>query len=370
MSEDPSHRARGRGTTANPSGRFERIVMEPDPEAPAGEAAARTECYADRTRSLITRNDSPDIPYTFSINPYRGCEHGCIYCYARPYHEYLGFSAGLDFETKILVKEDAPAILREELGRRSWKGDVLAMSGVTDPYQPVERRLRLTRQCLEVCAGHGQPVSVITKSGLVERDADVLAALARRNASEVALTITTLDEDLRRRLEPRAAAADVRFGAVAHLASHGIPVGVMVAPVIPGLTDHEIPRILSRAASAGAVYAGYQMLRLPHGVARLFEEWLAEHRPAAREKVLGRIRQVRGGCLTDGSFERRMRGNGALADLAERLFESARARAGLAAGPPPLSSESFRAPVARSRFSQPTLFDRKHHRAAGSQDPD
>lgn len=207
-----------------------------------------------------------------------------------------------------------------------------------------------------MCAEHGQPVSVITKSGLVERDADLLGALARRNASEVTLTITTLDEDLRRRLEPRAASADVRLKALEQLASRGIPVGVMIAPVFPGLTEHEIPRILSRAASAGAAWAGYQMLRLPHGVARLFEDWLAENRPAAREKVLGRIRQVRSGCLNDSSFGSRMRGDGALADLTERLFASARDRAGLAAGPPPLSSESFRAPTS-SDLSQPTLFD-------------
>ena len=347
---------RGRGTLLNPAGRFEPLAMEPDPEAGPGPFSANgdeksgpppvpTRYFRDSSRSLITRNDSPDIPFTHSINVYRGCEHGCIYCYARPYHEYLGLSAGLDFETKILVKERAPEILRAELGRRTWDGEPLAMSGVTDAYQPVERRLQLTRRCLEVMAECRQPVGVITKSALVERDADLLGDLARHGAAHAWLTLTTLDEDLRRISEPRAPTAHARLGAVARLAEAGVPAGVIISPVIPGLTDHEIPAILDRARQAGASYAAFTMLRLPHGVAALFEAWLEEHFPARKEKVLGRLRQLRGGCLTDARFGHRMSGEGAFADLTAQLFHKARERAGLAEGPPPLSNLAFRRPA-------------------------
>ena len=354
MPSVPPRHPRGRGTSLNPSGRFERLAVDPDPEAAADEGArpVATEFFRDTSRTVITRNDSPDIPYTFSLNPYRGCEHGCIYCYARPYHEYLGFSAGLDFETKILVKEDAPDLLRRTLGAPGWNADFIAFSGVTDPYQPVERRLRITRQCLEVLAECRQPVSVITKSGLVARDADLLAELARVSAAHVTLTITTLDESLRRSLEPRAASADVRLAAIAALARAGVPVGVMVSPVIPGLTDHEIPRILERAAGAGASYAAFTMVRFPHGVGSLFEAWLEAYAPDRRAKVLSRVRDVRGGRLDDSRFGTRMRGRGPLARLAASLFHVSRERAGLADCAPPLSNASFRRP---SR--QATLFD-------------
>jgi DNA repair photolyase len=353
MTTLPPH-PRGRGTGLNPSGRFERLAVEPDQEA-AGDDGPRTvatEFFRDASRTVITRNDSPDIPYTFSLNPYRGCEHGCIYCYARPYHEYLGFSAGLDFETKILVKEDAPELLRRALGARTWRADPIAFGGVTDPYQPVERTLRVTRRCLEVLADCRQPVSLITKSGLVSRDGDLLAELARESAAHVTITITTLDEALRRSLEPRAASAAVRLAAIAALARHGVPVGVMVSPVIPGLTDHEIPRILELAAASGATFAGFTMIRFPHGVGALFEAWLDAHAPGSREKVLGRVRDVRGGRLDDARFGARMRGHGPLARLAASLFHVSRERAGLADGAPPLSGASFRRPVRPG-----TLFD-------------
>jgi len=339
---------KGRGTGLNPAGRFERIAFEPEPAVDAAsEDDARpvpTEFFRDTTRTVLSRNDSDDIPFTYSLNPYRGCEHGCIYCYARPYHEYLGFSAGLDFETKILVKEDAPDRLREALRARTWSGEPIALSGVTDPYQPAERRLQLTRRCLEVMTDCRQPVSVITKSDLVTRDTDLLAELARVSAASVALTITSLDERLRRSLEPRASSADVRLAAVATLARMGIPVGVMVAPVIPGLTDHEIPAILARAADAGASWAGYTMLRLPHGVGPLIEAWLVEHVPGQRARVLGRVRATRGGHLNDSRFGSRMRGEGTMAALTARIFSRARDRAGLAASGPPLSSAAFRRP--------------------------
>ncbi len=342
MALESAVHVRARGTTAQPPNRFDRLDVEPRPEGV--DADVPTEYFRDTSRSFITRNDSPDVPFTYSINPYRGCEHGCIYCYARPSHEYLGLSAGLDFETRIFVKEQAPGLLRTELGRHSWRGEHLAMCGVTDPYQPVERRLELTRRCLEVLADCRQPVGLITKSALISRDVDLLADLARYQAVNVSVTITTLDETLRRALEPRTATADARLDAASRLAERGIPVGVMVSPVIPGLTDHEIPRILQRAARAGARFAGFIMLRLPHGVAALFETWLAEHAPAQRAKVLGRIREVRGGRSSDGRFGTRMRGEGELAAVDLQMFHAARERAGLAGDPPPLSSAAFRRP--------------------------
>ena len=334
---------KGRGTWQNPAGRFERLSLDPEP-GDEDEAAVPTRFYRDASRSLIVSNDSPDVSFDFSINPYRGCEHGCIYCYARPYHEYLGLSAGLDFETTIFVKDRAPEILRAELGRPSWRGDPIGLSGVTDAYQPVERRLGLTRRCLEVLVDCRQPVGIITKGALVTRDADLLADLARHDAAHVWLTITTLDETLRRVSEPRAATADARFDAVARLAERGIPAGVMVSPVIPGLTDHEIPALIDRAREAGASFASFSMLRLPRGVRALFEQWMADHRPGEAAKVFGRLGQVRGGCGGEGGFDTRMSGEGPLAAVVDRLFEAARRRAGLAPGPPPLSGSSFRRP--------------------------
>jgi DNA repair photolyase len=348
MSCLPGSARHGRGTLLNPASRFDRLSIEPDPEAGAAgedDRPLHTEFLRDDSRSCITRNDSPDLPFEYTLNPYRGCEHGCIYCFARPYHEYLGLSAGLDFETRIIVKPDAADLLRQELGRRAWHGAPLGLSGVTDCYQPVERRLQLTRKCLEVMVECRQPVGVVTKSALVARDADLLADLARDHAAEVCLTVTTLDEPLRRALEPRAATSDARLDAVARIAARGVPVGVLVSPVIPGLTDHEIPRILRRAREAGATYSHFQMLRLPHGVGALFDEWLTRHVPDRKEKILGRLRQVRLGCLPDARFGHRMRGDGPMADLAVQLFDRARTRFGLADAPRPLSSAAFRHPT-------------------------
>src|SRR5262249_29963864 len=244
--------------------------QEADPEGPA----PATQFFRDSSRTIIARNDSPDVGFDASINPYRGCEHGCTYCYARPTHEYLGFSAGLDFETKIMVKEDAPELLRRELAAPRYQPKPLALSGVTDPYQPIERRLQLTRRCLEVLVEFRNPVVIVTKNHLVTRDADLLGELATRRAVAVFVSVTTLDADLARILEPRASSPPGRLDAVKELAELGIPVGVLVAPVIPGLTDHELPSILKAVASAGAISAGYVMLRLPHAVAVLFEQWL------------------------------------------------------------------------------------------------
>jgi DNA repair photolyase len=337
----------GRGTGEQPPNRFERLhVDERALEVDADEEprAVRTEYFVDASRSIVATNDSPDVGFSASVNPYRGCEHGCIYCYARPSHEYLGLSSGLDFESKIFVKTDAPALLRAELGKRTWTSQAIAMSGVTDCYQPIERSLALTRGCLEVLAEYRNPVGIVTKNALVSRDADVLADLASDSCANVALSVTTLDEELRRAMEPRASRADLRLEAMARLNDRGIPAGVMVAPVIPGLNDHEIPAILARAREAGARFAGYVMLRLPYAVKGLFEAWLDQHFPDRKVRVLGRIEQMRGGKLNDPRFGSRMRGEGPLADLVEELFTVARDRAGIPPRGPRLRTDLFRRP--------------------------
>jgi DNA repair photolyase len=332
----PLHPIRGRGTRSDPPNRFEQITLEPDLDQLDAEQAAgeerpdpRTRYYRDETRSVLTFNRSPDIPFAASLNPYRGCEHGCVYCYARPGHEYLGLSAGLDFETKIFVKQAAPELLRESLASPRWQPQVIAISGVTDPYQPIERRLRITRRCLEVLAEFRNPVGLITKSRLVARDCDVLGELARHDCAAVTVSITTLDPDLARALEPRAAQPRSRLAAIEALAAAGVPVGVNAAPIIPGLNDHEIPAILRAAADAGARRANYTLVRLPYAVKDLFTTWLGDHAPERRDKVLNRIREMRGGRLNDPRFGSRMRGEGVFADQIDALFTRSRARAGL-----------------------------------------
>ncbi len=354
MDPEKSPAVRGRGVASNPANRFERLRMV-DPDDPELERIAPgTRFYRDTSRSIIATNDSPDIGFDASINPYRGCEHGCAYCYARPTHEYLGLSAGLDFETKIFVKEEAAALLRAELSSPRWVPKTLMMSGVTDCYQPAERRLGITRACLEVLAEFRNPVGIVTKSNLVGRDVDVLAELAAMGAATVCLSITTLDADLARKLEPRAARPDLRLSAIEALAKGGVPVGVLVAPIIPGLTDHEIPSILEAAGRAGATYAGYTIVRLPLDVAPLFSEWLDNHAPARKEKVLNRLRSMRGGRLNDPRFGSRMHGAGPYADQIRALFKSGKKRAGIADDKPPLTAEHFRRP---NRDGQLGLFE-------------
>lgn len=344
----------GRGAAGNPKNRFERIEVEPelgtlDPEKPGSE----TVYLRDVSRSIIARNDSPDIGFDASINPYRGCSHGCIYCFARPMHEYLGFSAGLDFESKILVKQNAPELLRRELSSPRWKPQVLAMSVATDCYQPVERKLRITRRCLEVLTKFRNPVAVVTKNHLVTRDIDLLSELARYRAAKVAVSLTTLNDDLRRAMEPRTSRPARRLAAIEALAQAGIPVGVMIAPVIPGLTDHEIPALISAAAEAGASFAAYTPVRLPYAVRPLFEDWLERHFPERKEKVLNRIRSVRGGKLNDPRFGTRMRGEGIFAEHIAQLFSISCRRAGIGEKKfPSLSTAAF-----RRAGPQPTLFD-------------
>jgi DNA repair photolyase len=352
INHNPIH---GRGASQNPPNRFDKLVYIPDADSPdADSPSPRTQFLRDASRSIIAHNDSPDVGFDSSINPYRGCEHGCIYCYARPTHEFLGLSAGLDFETKILVKEDAPELLRKELSSPGWKPQVLAISGVTDPYQPVESRLQITRKCLKVLAEFRNPVAIITKNQLVTRDIDLLQELARHNAACVSVSVTTLDADLARIMEPRTSSPALRLAAIEALARADVPVGVMVAPVIPGLTDHEIPSIVSAAAAAGARQAGYTVVRLPYAVAELFEQWLTEHMPDRKKKILSHIRDIRGGKLNDPEFKSRMRGEGIYAEQIKSLFRLACRRAGLNSEKSALSTASFRRPGS----TQLSLFER------------
>src|SRR5262249_29347969 len=344
----------GRGASINPPNRFETLSYDPDPEEIDGFGPApKTQYLRETSKSIIAYNDSPDIPFDASVNPYRGCEHGCIYCYARPTHEFLGFSAGLDFETRILVKEDAPELLYDELSSRKWKPQILVMSGVTDPYQPIESRLRITRRCLEVLAEFRNPVGIITKNHLVTRDIDILKRLAEFNAVSVSVSVTTLDGKLAHIMEPRTSPPERRLKAIEELAAAGIPVGVMAAPVIPGLTDHEIPSIIAAGAAAGARDAGYVMLRLPYAVKDLFQNWLSEHFPDRKKKILDHIRDIRDGKLNDPEFKSRMKGQGVYADQIRSLFVVACKRAGISSNRATLSTEHFRRPAG----DQPSLFE-------------
>ncbi len=334
---------RPRGITSAPVNRFDRLHVEYDVES---DGTAPTHYYRDASRTVLAENDSPDVGFRFSLNPYRGCLHGCSYCYARPSHEYLGFNAGIDFETRIMVKDDAPALLRRQLSLPKWEPQVVALSGNTDCYQPVERKLELTRRCLEVFAEFRNPVGVITKSALVARDADLLAELARHQAAHVALSITSLDPELARRMEPRASHPSKRLEAITTLADAGVPVAVMIGPVIPGLNDEEIPRILSAAADAGAIGASWVLLRLAKPLDALFAEWLERNYPDRRERVLGRIRQTRDGRMNDSTFGVRKRGVGIHAAQIRSLFAVAAKKYGLDRPWPPLSAAAFRRPPA------------------------
>lgn len=322
---------RGRGAVFDPPKRFsaQHIALDEPLVDDEGEAIQpKTLYFRDDAQTIISYNDSPDIAFRAGCSPYRGCEHGCAYCYARPTHEYLGFGAGIEFESRILVKERAPELLREELSRRGWKPQPVAMSGITDVYQPIERRLGLTRRCLEVFAEFRNPVAIVTKNHLVTRDIEPLRELSRWQAASVAISLTTLDGGLAKVLEPRASAPSRRLDAIARLAEAGIRVRVLAAPIIPGLNEHEIPALLKAAAAAGAQGAGYSIVRLPLAVAPIFEDWLERNVPGQKEKVLGRIRELRGGALSDSRFGRRMTGEGPLAGQIRSLFEVSKRRAG------------------------------------------
>jgi DNA repair photolyase len=335
MQLDPRAR-KGRGAARDLPNRFEKVALSLDPDVVQEDPGAegdilpnpKTVFLDDTTESIIVKNDSPDVGFSAGINCYRGCEHGCAYCYARPYHEYLGFSAGLEFETKIMVKRRAPELLRRELSKPRYEPQVLGMSGVTDCYQPAERLFRLTRGCLEVLADFRNPVSLITKNFLITRDIDVLKELAAHDAVHAFISITTLNHDLAAKMEPRASTPAHRLRAIEMLAKAGIPVGVMVAPVIPGLNDREMPAVLEAARAAGATDAGYTMLRLPYGVKDIFTDWLKVNFPEKLERILGGVRDVRGGKLNDSDFMSRMRGEGKYAEQVRQMFHVFRERLG------------------------------------------
>jgi DNA repair photolyase len=351
----PDRPTKGRGAVSNRTGRYEaheRVAVAdgwehaPTPGEDEDDVAPspRTTVSLDTTRTIIARNDSPDIPFDRSINPYRGCEHGCVYCFARPTHAFLGLSPGLDFETKLLMKPDAARLLERELRNTRYRCDVMAMGTNTDPYQPIEREHKITRQVLEVLDAFNHPVGIVTKSALVMRDIDILSRMARRGLASVGVSVTTLDRDLARAMEPRASTPPRRLAAIAALAAAGIPTSVMVAPIIPALNDSEIERILAAASAAGARSAGYVLLRLPLEIKDLFEEWLGAHAPMKAKRVLDLVRETRGGQLYDSTFGKRMTGTGPFAQLVRQRFRLASRKLGLDRRTFNLDVTKFRAP--------------------------
>ena len=341
-------RRRGRGATSNASGRFEPESREATDDGWGSlEAleALRTETHVERPRTIITRNESPDISFDRSINPYRGCEHGCVYCFARPTHAYMGLSPGLDFETKLFVKEGAAGLLRRELSAPGYQCKTIAIGTNTAPYQPIERQHRVMRSVLEVLAEANHPVGIVTKSALIQRDIDILSGMAAKGLAKVAISVTTLDPQLARRMEPRAAAPERRLETIEKLAEAGIPTAVMVAPVIPAINDPEIETILTRAHARGAREAGYIMLRLPSEVRDLFSEWLVEHYPAKARHVLSLVRGVRDGKLYDSTFGKRMSGTGPYAWMIGRRFEMAVEKIGFSRSRLRLRTDLFEPPA-------------------------
>jgi DNA repair photolyase len=345
----PAPMVRGRGARSNASGRFESQAREafddgwtPDDVEPQ---KLKTTLTAERAKTIISKNDSPDVGFSRSINPYRGCEHGCIYCYARPAHAYMGLSPGLDFESKLFFKPEAARLLEQELSARRYQPEIIHIGGNTDPYQPQERTARVTRQVIEVMGRFRHPFSLITKSALILRDLDLLAPLAEQNLVRVAISVTTLDRGLARSMEPRAATPDRRIAAIRALSAAGVPTVVMFAPAIPGLNDHEMEAVLERAAEAGASGAGYVVLRLPLEIKDLFREWLATDHPDRAAKVMSLVRQMRGGKDYDAEWRTRMKGQGPVADILSQRFKAARRRYGLDGLLPGLDLERFRVPA-------------------------
>lgn len=352
----PNDNIKGRGTGESPKNRFEKIQIEFDIEAKYGDEdegsqrGPKTEFYDDLSESIITENNSPDIPYRWSINPYRGCEHGCSYCYARPYHEFLGLNAGIDFEQKIIVKQRAPELVRQWISKPKWNGERLALSGVTDPYQPVEAKLKITRQILEIMLETRHCVTMITKNALITRDVDLLSDLAKQSLTAIAISITTLDPELARIMEPRTSSPAARFRTVNELSNAGIPVHVNLAPMIPGLNDHELPQLIKTAAEHGAVSVGMQIVRLPGAVADIFSSWLEHHYPTQKEKILNRVRATREGKLNNSDFKSRMRGSGILADSILQTFKIWAKRCKLDEGMPKLDETLFIPPSGQLRL--------------------
>ena len=316
------------GSKIDPPNRFEKVQFEREWSEEACETDVseldnrKIEYIEDQSLTVVATNNSPDLPFNFSLNPYRGCIHGCAYCYARPGHEYLGFNAGLDFETKIVVKRQAPELLRKFLAKSSWVSEPISFSGVTDCYQPAERQFKLTRQCLQVVEACNQPISIVTKNALIQRDLDILGPMAEKNLVHVYVSVTSLEPELARDMEPRTSIPSARLRTIEHLSEAGIPTGVMIAPVIPGLNDSEIPQILKSARNAGARVAGTVLLRLPLTVRPVFEEWIQRVRPNQAEMILGRIKQTRQGKLNDSQFSQRMKGTGLIAEQIRTLFNT------------------------------------------------
>jgi DNA repair photolyase len=341
-------RIRGRGAGLNMPGRFEptsREVFDDGWSSIEDLGAFKTEVQIEKPRSVITRNQSPDLSFDRSVNPYRGCEHGCVYCFARPSHAYMGLSAGVDFESRLFAKPDAPRLLERELSKPGYKVQPIAIGTNTDPYQPIERQWRIMRQMLEVLEAAGHPVGIVTKSALVTRDIDILSRMASRGLARVALSVTTLDRKLARTMEPRASTPEKRLEAMRSLSEAGIPVSVMAAPVIPGLNDHEIERILDSAKAAGADAAGYVMLRLPIEVSPLFRDWLLRHYPDRYRHVMSLIRSMRDGKDYDAEFGKRMRGTGPYAWQVARRFQMTCKRLGLNLRKAPLRTDHFVPPL-------------------------
>jgi DNA repair photolyase len=345
----------GRGSHINPPNRFDRVHAERDLEQVAHddellESLDRppTEYLPDRSQTVVSENDSPDISFRYSLNPYRGCAHGCSYCYARPTHEYLGLSAGLDFETKVFVKHDAPALLREFLGRPNWQADTIVMSGVTDCYQPAEREFRITRGCLEVLQEARQPFAIVTKNALVTRDLDILREMAAMDLVHVAVSVTTLDAELARTMEPRTSTPTARLRTIRAVADAGVPVRIMTAPIIPGLNDREIPALLKAGAEAGARASAYTLIRLPLTVKPVFLEWLERSLPNSRERIEHLVRATHGGKLNNSEFGQRMRGSGEIAEQIRRVFRVFAARYRLDGDLPEYNRSAFRPPQSAS----------------------
>ncbi len=346
------HTLKGRGALSNPAGRFDHIGLEAFDDGWYREEApdsVATSLQPDRARGVITTNGSPDVGFEQSINPYRGCEHGCIYCYARPSHAYLGLSSGLDFETRLFYKADAGSVLERELARPGYVCKPIMLGSNTDPYQPAERKLEVTRAILKVLAAAHHPVSIVTKGVLIARDIDILTALARENLASVVISLTTLDAETKRTLEPRAASSQARLKVIRALADAGVPVGVLVAPVVPAITDHEMERILEAAVAAGATMAAYVLLRLPYEVKDLFKEWLAQHYSQRAAHVMSLVRDARNGRENDPCFGTRMRGTGPYAELIRARFKVASRKLGLdSPRARPLETTRFRAPGSAS----------------------
>ncbi len=322
---------KGRGADSNTVSRFNEYRREAvdDGWGPDEQSPIRTELLVDSSRTIISHNNSPDVPFTLSINPYKGCEHGCSYCFARPTHAYLDLSPGLDFESKIFAKPDAAALLEKELSKRNYVPEVIALGANTDAYQPVERQLEITRSILKVLHAYHNPVAIITKSSLIERDIDILAPMAEARQVKVLVSVTTLDRELSRKLEPRAAAPQRRLQTIERLYEAGIPVGILMAPIIPALNDNELEELLARCAEAGAESAGYVMLRLPHELKELFQSWLVAHYPLKAGHIINRVRDLHGGKAYEARFGERMTGRGQYAEMIAQRFALACKKAGL-----------------------------------------